>query len=786
MRISVKNKLLAIVLGLIAALCFIAVASTTTSANAAGATNFKLAPNASIRLNEGSTGIRFTATMDAYDENATYGFVIVPAVYLDGITENYVPALEAKYDTLINLKSNVVESKDGGYEIKGSIANIKYNNIDLDFVGIAYEKDANGNYAYAEFESVDAVARSVYTVATKAYIDDLANDTFDEDEDLIIKGFMDKAVAKKSGITETDFNAGTLGTYKLAFESETLNANFGEATAFKFSTDTTADLNSVEFVYDETELTVDTDKLTVTPLKAGELTLTAKVADQTATLTVISGVPEGYLATFDNEIYTQMITQPSPGGYYFEGGITTEYLESFQGENGVVKVTGKVNGGSGSGYIKIALPINHSGTFTIKFMVAKTELNPGLIGFMDYNGSKYSRIDGSFWYSDNVPTCGVWYTKTVTVTGNTDAVYFEAGNGQNSYLEVYFAFIMDGDKSSEVVAGDKATLANTLEVNEIANFDSGLYLGFLSKPESNIVNNYSADIVNKADSLGSVRENALMLKGTFSSSWNFVVLSLPKTHSGVITIEFMVPETVTDPVAFTDKTGGNGNGNLSFYYKSYSPGQQNYYSVGTWNRKTINISGDAYADSIAIGTVNQTAGNFEIYISGIWDASQTAIAEDLAKAATTLEGNEIADFDNDAYANLFITAKANPALYYTAEILPSVELGGQTRTGVLKLTIYFNKTHNWSVVNMILPKAHSGTYTVEYYVDSTLNGGSIFANDGCSTFKYGGISTGAWGKLVVTENATASNIIGIGAANHSKDGEVFTIYIDCIYDGTVA
>ncbi|MBQ9734388.1 MAG: hypothetical protein IJV95_00880, partial [Clostridia bacterium] len=235
-----------------------------------------------------------------------------------------------------------------------------------------------------------------------------------------------------------------------------------------------------------------------------------------------------------------------------------------------------------------------------------------------------------------------------------------------------------------------------------------------------------------------------------------------------------------------DKTGGNGNGNLKFYYQTYQNGAQNYYSVGTWNRKTIDISGDAYVDSIAIGTVNQTAGNFEIYISGIWDASQTTIAEDITKAATTLEGAELADFDNDAYANLFITPKTNPALYYTAEILQSVELGGQARTGVLKLTINLSKTHNCSVVNMILPKAHSGTYTVEYYVDAKPNGGSLFASDGCSTFKYGGISAGSWGKLVVTENSTASNIVGIGAANHTKDGEVFTIYIDCIYDGNVA
>ena len=784
-------------LGIVAALCFIlgAGAVTTVNGQAASATNFKLAPNASIRLNEGSTGIRFTATMDTYDESATYGFVIVPAVYLNGITDNYVPALEAKYDTLINLKSNVVESKDGGYEIKGSIANIKYNNIDLDFVGIAYEKDANGNYAYAEFESVDAVARSVFNVASKAFNanqDSTHPDygIYDEEEIGIITNFIDKGVAKKCGVSEEVFNSGVNDgyDYKLAFASDTLNANFGEATKFAFSSDTNLDTDTVTYLYNEEEVIVDAKNKTVTPLVTGSISIMATTVARIAEMQINVTVPEGYLATFDNELYTQMITQPSPREYYFEGGIKTEYLENFQGEKGVVKVTGKVNGGNGSGYIKLALPINHRGMYTIKFMVAKTELNPGLIGFMDYNGSKYDRVNGSFWYSENVPTSGVWYTKTVTVTGNTDAVYFEAGNGQNSYLEVYFAFIMDGDKTSEVVAADKAVLANTLEVNEIANFDSGLYLGFLSKPDANIVKNYSADIVkNKTDSLGSVRENALMLKGTFSSSWNFVVLSLPKTHSGSITIEFMVPETITDPVAFTDKTGGDGNGNLSFYYKTYQSGAQNYYSVGTWNRKTINISGDAYADSIAIGTVNQTAGNFEIYISGIWDASQTAIAEDLAKAATTLEGNEIADFDNEAYANLFITAKTNPALYYDAEILTSVELGGQTRTGVLKLTIYLSKTHNWSVVNMILPKAHTGSYTVEYYVDAKPNGGSLFANDGCSKFQYGGISAGSWGKLVVpSNNATAGNIIGIGAANHTKDGEVFTIYIDCIYDGTVA
>ena len=105
MKLSLRNKLLTLVLGIVAALCFVFGAGVVTTVNgeAASATNFKLAPNASIRLNEGSTGIRFTATMDTYDESATYGFVIVPAVYLNGITENYVPALEAKYDLACRL-----------------------------------------------------------------------------------------------------------------------------------------------------------------------------------------------------------------------------------------------------------------------------------------------------------------------------------------------------------------------------------------------------------------------------------------------------------------------------------------------------------------------------------------------------------------------------------------------------------------------------------------------------------------------------------------------------------
>ena len=197
--------------------------------------------------------------------------------------------------------------------------------------------------------------------------------------------------------------------------------------------------------YDAEKITLDLKNFTITPLCSGEHIITATVGDMSATLTVkaTNSMSEGYLATFDDESWLDIVSEPT--SYYFEGGANYEIIDNFQGENGVLKVTGKINQYNGSGLIKFALPEAHSGKYTIKFWIAETELNPGLIGFWHKGGTPSDRIEGSYWYGSGVPANGMWHTKVVETSEDTSAVYFEAGNGVNAYLEIYFAFIMDGD-----------------------------------------------------------------------------------------------------------------------------------------------------------------------------------------------------------------------------------------------------------------------------------------------------------------------------------------------------
>ncbi|MBQ9734427.1 MAG: MBL fold metallo-hydrolase [Clostridia bacterium] len=319
--------------------------------------------------------------------------------------------------------------------------------------------------------------------------------------------------------------------------------------------------------------------------------------------------PEGYLATYDNADWINTITQPS-GSYYYEGGITTEYLESFQGETGVVKVTGQVNGVNGSGWLKLDLPKAHSGKFTIRFWIAETEKNPGLIGFLEDTSG--TRVTGCYWFSDNVPANGVWHTKVVTTSTDTSAVYFEAGNGQNAYLEVYFAFIMDGDIADVA----KEITAETLGDGEVANFDNAFYADLLSIPSTHPAKSCTAEILSSVELGGETRTNVLKLTVNLSSSvnWSFVNLKLPKAHSGVFTIEYYI-KSETFPTGVNDAVGiKDAAGNLLSH---------DFEKFDAWTKQTFTAKeSDTTYDAIGIGMVNHTLGaTLEIYIDCVYDGT---------------------------------------------------------------------------------------------------------------------------------------------------------------------
>ena len=96
-----KKATLALLATLTTACCaFGATLVTNASADTAQpTTGFYMVEGAQIRLTSGTTGIRFRAQLSAaeYEEDKTYGVIIMPTQYLNGITGDYIASLDTKY-----------------------------------------------------------------------------------------------------------------------------------------------------------------------------------------------------------------------------------------------------------------------------------------------------------------------------------------------------------------------------------------------------------------------------------------------------------------------------------------------------------------------------------------------------------------------------------------------------------------------------------------------------------------------------------------------------------------
>lgn len=109
---------------------------------------------ASMRLTD-VTGMRFEARINEYDENATYGMMICPTEYLDGVEADYIDALTEKYNAgTIKHLPLVMESKpakvaESEWVIRGTISSVLYQNLNRNFTGIAFKRTgAEGSYVY--------------------------------------------------------------------------------------------------------------------------------------------------------------------------------------------------------------------------------------------------------------------------------------------------------------------------------------------------------------------------------------------------------------------------------------------------------------------------------------------------------------------------------------------------------------------------------------------------------------------------------------------------------------
>ena len=194
---------------------------------------------ASVRaVNDGYNGIRFEAEVGKeIDENAKYYVMIVPYSYMDGITGDYYAELSAKYSTLAVMEStpylNEVDDgtrKANTYYVRGSLVNLKYNNLNRKFFGIAY-KEVNGVRTYAEFVEGENV-RSVAQVSSRALnAAAYKGESLSDGMKTALETFVNKAVYQANGKTETE--ADNAAKVEFTLDRTTLNLAPGESYTLK-------------------------------------------------------------------------------------------------------------------------------------------------------------------------------------------------------------------------------------------------------------------------------------------------------------------------------------------------------------------------------------------------------------------------------------------------------------------------------------------------------------------------------------------------------------------------
>ncbi len=267
---TIKQKLLHSKLSVIAVLFFALIllvtggfatrkASAETQATFSES-QFVMCDGAEVRTDGAKSGIRFVAKLgDAVPTetnypNLKYNVMIVPKAYITyyEVTGDWYTALKAEMDadenltnkTIITMQTTpfysteVVEGEEGWY-IRGTLSNVKYDNINVEWFGMAYitydgteTDEATGEpkteYLYAQIPETDANVRSlVYCASGYLNIYDY-DETVEEQKNAkdTLTNFVAQGVNKASGVAEADKNNQTkLNAYvnSLANVTETTN-----------------------------------------------------------------------------------------------------------------------------------------------------------------------------------------------------------------------------------------------------------------------------------------------------------------------------------------------------------------------------------------------------------------------------------------------------------------------------------------------------------------------------------------------------------------------------------
>lgn len=759
--------------------------------------DFFMNEGASIRTTAQSTGMRFSATLTSYDPDTEYGFVIAPKSWLDAlnVTEDRALALITEYGTaeedgVILLKSGV-HQVDQHFEIKGSISNVLDKNIGLDFVAIAFSyKD--GVYTDAYVEDMDGIARSVAKVATAAFNDN-ANGGYEytNDELDVIEDFMQISTG-------------------------------GEAFAFDFVSDESMTVHTTKTLAYTTNLPnvgiawsssnpeiISVKDGVVTAHAVGSAEITAVSAGITDTCTVTSVAETDAIISFSDK-GSEGVAGPVPSSIRASrnsgGLVESEWLESYKGANGVLKITSKAGvTGVGVSDVRIELPVPVSNGATIKFLIEDTDATY----FYFYDGTEKIKdyySDETIAIPDTLKNCwAVEYIPYADDSEDKSAINILIQGGSVNYEHVFYIDIIeDGDTTANYGIEDYygyiiQPLAENLEEPYLADFSSDEY-------ESLVLDQRYATIGATDSAVYATSELTAERLETFNGETNVLKVTATTTNGGFsirlpkeigsdgFTIRFMIAE-------MSDLTQAifqilNPFTSASQVWQVYdSRDTKNLTAkIGVWN--TVYVSSYTSVPSgydeqapkyVDFRTYTKTSSTKVIYIDYIaaGDVAEQIAEERKSALPGKLTEPYLADFSEAAYTYLvdYSSNSVNKAASIDAQYLDShTDENGSIEKGVLKITAKAASNGRGNILIKLPKVSTSGIVTVKFMVPTCKSSYCGIIDPGTNANRIVAFSkTTTWQYVVVDQSDCENDRIEFLFANTAS--AVNEVYIGCIAEG---
>lgn len=772
-----KTRFWAVILGLIAMFSFCALGLSWTAVKADSATNFVAETGAKVRLEQESTGLRFIATMDTYNSDNTYGFVIVPTDYLDGITEDYIPKLIEKYTEqgIIVLRSTPIAVGES-YKIQGSIANLKYANMTRLFTGIPYEFDGT-NYTYAQFDDIADISRSVFNVATKAYNQDelLDESEYTADELAIITQFIEQGIAVKNEISKADFDSGVRGEKTFNIDVDEASSIIGEM--LPFEVEGVFDADTITYSYNHKQAGVDAENLAVTALTTSETIITAKTYGQTETITLSGVVADNYIASCDKEGYKYAVVNKEGVGHRVAETLKAEIVDD-QTNGNVLKITSTVNPSGCADFALVLAKACSSGKLTVRLKMETNETNASYYArFAGVNAENGIYVSGSggktntiiagettaqslAGFADPLANPGEWFTVTLDygAVSQMDVMIGSATHG--SVFTTYIDFVYDGPASDLI----KADLVGALGENELANYDNQAYTDFIHLVNGAPSSGDSIDV----EYLEEFEGDKGVLKITYNNkSGNdagiaFDLLKpLSDGASAQYTIRLRFGDSDKVPAAVRMRscdTYGTVGGKDEW---SDSDSPKLVGAKGGWLTKCINTVGQA-KNCLTFYTWCPGTTQFVIYVSTIMSGDQVSAIEQayeqniMNSLIAGLKDGELANFESDNYTKIVSYNKAENLTHRKAASLTSsiVEVEGVGK--VLKVVSVVNSIGCGDVV-LTLPKASTAGLRVKIMIETDDAKASAYARFVAPNTESGvNVASGKVNTIIAGATATQS------------------------------